>query len=73
MMKMVAVADFLTPEEIERAIKLYRAVDRPQYFAGRCRDEIIAPVIDRINEDLGQENDPSYLAYAVEYALSQMK
>ena len=35
----------------------------------RIRDEIIKPNIDRINKALGQENDPDYLAYAVEYSM----
>lgn len=72
-MKYVAVADFLTPEEIRIAMTLYSFCGEKQAFHKVCRDEIIAPVIGRINEDLGQENDPGYLAYAVEYALSQMK
>lgn len=57
--------DFLTDAEIKKAIKLYRIANGS--FHQRCMDEIIKPVITRINKALGQENDPGYLAYAVEY------
>src|SRR5262249_9691070 len=59
--------DFLTDKEAKAALKLYRS-SKPGTFAARCAAEIIAPVIGRINAKLGQQNDPRYLAYAVEYA-----
>jgi hypothetical protein len=37
-----------------------------------CTREIIEPVIDRINKTLGQENDPTYLAYRVEYTMMKL-
>lgn len=52
---------FLTEEEIAKAIRLRNAASIKRY--------IIEPNIKRINETLGQENDPMYLAYAVEYAI----
>lgn len=36
----------------------------------RLCDEIIAPALPAIDERLGQQNDPRYLAYAVAYVLS---
>ena len=64
-MKSVTLQDFLTDREIDRAIMLERA--------GDICEEIIKPNLLRINRDLGQENDPMYLAYAVEYAVIQYK
>lgn len=61
------IGDFLTDEEIAAAIRLYRA--SPASFHGQCRDRIIKPNLDRINAALGQENDPDYLTYCVEFAL----
>lgn len=61
-MKKVSITDFLTPREIARARQLKDA--------RRICDEIIRPSIHRINKDLGQENDPMYLAYVVEYVIS---
>lgn len=69
-MKLASINDFLTPEEIDRAIKMYENRSQSYRFHVRCRDEIIKPVMDRINKSLGQENSPDYLAYAVEAVLS---
>lgn len=64
-MKQVSIGDFLTDREINLAIRLKTA-------RAIC-DEIIKPNIQRINRALGQENDPMYLAYAVEYAVTKFK
>lgn len=64
-MKHITIADFLTDREIRLALKLGNARD--------ICEQIIKPSIARIDRDLGQKNDPMYLAYAVEYALSQYR
>jgi hypothetical protein len=69
MTRSVRITDFLTQEEIVRAMRLYNKAS-PGTFASRCAEEIIAPVIDRINQKLGQENDPRYLGYAVEHVFN---
>jgi hypothetical protein len=66
MSRSVSIAEFLKNDEVKRAARLYADCERGE-FAKRCADEIIAPVLPRINETLGQENDPKYLAYMVEY------
>lgn len=63
----VFVHEILTKEELAAAKKLYDTVGIHK-FAKACSEQIITPVIDRINKQLGQENDPTYLAYAVEFA-----
>lgn len=63
-MKQVSIDNFLTDAE---AIAFYNN-DRAS-FHSLCRDSLIVPNMERINEALGQENDPDYLAYTVEYAL----
>lgn len=68
-MKHVTLSQFLTEEEIRQAMVLYNYCEAGT-FAKRCCDEIIKPVMARINLALGQENDPMYLAYAVEYAMT---
>lgn len=60
--KMVSVTDFLTSEEIKRAMELKTAK--------LIREQIVEPNIKRINVKLGQENDPMYLSYMIEYILS---
>ena len=69
-MQNVTINDFLTEKQIEQAIELYKTA-QPGTFATRCAETIIQPNIKEINRKLGQENDPKYLAYAVEYVLSQ--
>jgi hypothetical protein len=66
----VTIADFLTEDEIIKAQQLYKT-DRAN-FHERCREEIIKPNMDRIDKALGQKNDAGYLAYAVEYVMSQL-
>ena len=61
-MRHVTLGDFLTDAELLQAISL---ADRRQ-----IRDLIIQPNIERINQALGQENDPDYLSYAVVYSLT---
>jgi hypothetical protein len=62
-MKRVSLSDFLTPGQIELAMKLRTSQ--------KILHHIIAPNMDRINKALGQENDARYLAYAVEYAIAE--
>lgn len=67
-MKRMRISDFLHPQEIDAAIKLYKAAP-PGTFAKECAEKIIQPNLTRINSSLGQENDPRFLAYAVECAI----
>lgn len=64
-MKEVTLGDILTEKELKRAMKLRKAKDI-------CK-EIIEPKLPEINKKLGQENDAMYLAYFVEYAVTQLE
>jgi len=66
--KTLPVGQILTQKEMKEAIRLYKKCETHQ-FAERCAAEIIRPAIERINKVTGQENDPKYLAYCVEYSL----
>lgn len=70
-MEQITIKDILTDEEIERAKELYREFKDTGLFAKEILGELILPNIERINEHIGQENSPLYLAYAVEYILQQ--
>jgi len=61
--------DFLTTDQIERVVAIWN--EHRTGFAQRVCDEVIAPNIEQINLKLGQENDPKFLAYAVEYVCMQ--
>lgn len=67
----MAITDFLTPEEIERAAALWNELKDTGRFAATVATEIIEPQMARINAALGQENDAKFLAYAVEYVFGE--
>ena len=71
-MRHVTLADFLTEEEIDLAAEMY-AKDSSSGYADRVLKRIIQPNMARINRALGQENDPEYLAYCVEYVVSTVR
>jgi len=62
-MRTVTLGDFLTHDEIAEAVRLGDHA--------KILDQIVAPNLKRINAALGQENDARYLAYVIEYAVSQ--
>lgn len=68
-MVQVTLGDILTQTEWERAQVLYRDL-KDTGFARQVATELIEPNIERINRKTGQQNDPLYLAYLVEYVLS---
>ena len=65
MTKYVALGDIFTDDQLKRAAELRHAK--------AIYREITGPLIDQINERTGQKNDPMYLAYALEWAVSQME
>ena len=60
--KMVTIGDFLTWAQVRKCEKL-------KTVKAICK-EVIVPNIETINRKLGQKNDPMYLAYMVEFAIS---
>ena len=69
-MKTMTLPDFLTAAQIEHAQRIYRKLNMDAVKV--IREEVIEPNMAEINRKLGQENDASYLAYAVVYVLSQV-
>ena len=62
MTKHIKISDFLNSRQIRLAQKLKHA--------DLIYEQITLPNIKSINQKLGQENDPRYLAYAIEYAVN---
>jgi hypothetical protein len=65
-MKQVTLPDFLTQRQIDHALQLYSGNQGTERHKA-IRDQVIAPAMEEINRKLGQENDPDYLTYMVEY------
>ena len=62
--KTVALTNFLTAQQIKEAEALYKD---PFTFHKNVVEQVLVPNMPEINRKLGQENDASYLAYAMEF------
>lgn len=65
MRKKLVITDFLTKAQIKQAMRYETARE--------ICEHVITPNINEINMKLCQVNDPMFLAYAVEYILSQAR
>jgi hypothetical protein len=70
-MRNVTISDFLTDRQIEQAVALHREYRGTSALHDLLVQKIIRPNMAAINRKLGQENDPSFLAYAVEYVINR--
>ena len=59
----ITLPDFLTEAQINRAMQCKSAKE--------IKEKVIAPILDEINERLGQENNPLFLAYACEHVFRE--
>lgn len=66
----LTLKDFLTEKNIQDCIKIY-GTDYAGNSVKRIKNEVILPNLETINKKIGQENDATYLAYAVYYVLSK--
>ena len=62
--KTVQLGVMLTEQQLQRCLELYP--DRERILA-----EVVAPNMAAINRKLGQENDATYLSYAIVHVLGQ--
>jgi hypothetical protein len=69
---MTNLGDLFTLDEIKRARELYTKCS-PGTFNKRVVEEIVRPIMPRINRATGQENDERYMGYLLEYVISQLK
>lgn len=72
---MITLPDFLTEEQIKKAIELYKAAPEGKR-AQAIHDDLLNPQWDEIDNKLAAisgeaGNHPMYFAYACEYAISQ--
>lgn len=68
--KQVKLSEFLTDEEINLCMKVAETIQAGSTeYVDWVANGITGPNIDRINQKLGQENDPRYLAYAISWVM----
>jgi hypothetical protein len=72
-MKTVCLHDFLSQQEIALARAIYDDLTGTGKVATEISRQVIEPNLERINESLGQENDPRFLAYACEHTFMQSR
>lgn len=63
----VSLTDFLTEEEMSRIRLMWINKASQRDFHVQVLGTIIKPNMERINKAIGQENDPGYLTYMIEY------
>ena len=66
MAKTITLPDILTDQELTLAWRLYHSAADESFIRTMVK-RIINPNIERINKATGQENDPKFLAYMIEY------
>jgi hypothetical protein len=73
--KTFKVGDIFTDTELNKAQRIYRQSLKADASAisliDRLHDEIVAPVMSRINKATGQENDSRYMAYMLQWVITQ--
>ena len=62
-MKKVKITDFLNEDQIKKCLELKKA--------HLIHDQVIKENIKEIDDKLGQENDPLYLSYLIEYLIDK--
>lgn len=66
----ISLSDFLSEADIKKCIEIWAT--KPEHEHARTiASEVIEPQLVQINQKLGQENNPLYLAYVVCYAIQQ--
>lgn len=66
-MKSVVRPDFLTPEEMERARRLWRELKGTGGFAAAVVHEIVTPNMRRISAALDEDNEATVVSTMLEY------
>lgn len=69
MPRTITLSDFLTKDQMHRALMIWKANKQP---AGKIAKDVIQPNLEAINAKLGQSNNVMYLAYACEQVFNQL-
>jgi hypothetical protein len=65
------ITDLFTTGEIDRAMILFQCEKTKKDFTLRCYDEVVQPVISRVNAYTGYNNSPASLVYRLETYLNK--
>jgi hypothetical protein len=68
------LTDLLTKDELNRAMRLFiRCKNSKENFRQLCAEEIVEPIISRVNEDAGYNASPASLVYRLEVYLRAVR
>jgi len=62
---MIKVSEFLSAKDIDDALNIVVSETDIIKTVTRITDEVITPIMDRINKFTNQENDPKTVAYTI--------
>ena len=68
-MNKFTIGELFTASEIKAAVSLSESC-KPGQFNALVVEKVINPALERINKTTGQENDPRYLGYLLEYGIN---
>lgn len=72
--KMVRAGDIFEVEDLKAAREIIERTENGSDFLdahGQIRDEVIKPIMGRIDKATGQKNDPDYWAYVLQWMVTQ--
>jgi hypothetical protein len=70
---MLNLAEVLTADELQQCVTIMQTVPTGEINSTIVRRVLTRAVMERIEEQLGQEMDPSWLAYAIQFGLSRAR
>lgn len=69
-MNHITLEEVLSPQQIKKALDLYMST--PDHaFAKTVCEQVTRPALAQINKATGQDNDPMYWAYALQYIFNR--
>ena len=66
----ISIDQIFSVQELADALRIWKRNTTP---AKEICEKIVKPNMARVNTKLGQENDPTYLAYMVEYVFDRVE
>jgi hypothetical protein len=72
MPQQLTAGDLFTEEDFNKAIDIYNATETSKERTDRLEEEVIKPIIGRINAATGQQNSTRYFAYWLESMMLQI-
>ena len=70
-MKMISIGDIFTEQELTKAAEIMASQGDTLSVAQRIDEEVVSPILARIDEKTGQKNHARYWAYALIHVITE--